>query len=154
MPATRIRKYLDYNGTDYFTVGHPIAYTAQETAAAAHISGKLIAKPVMVMIDEKLAMVVVPADRRVSLHRVKEVAGADHVRIATEAEFQSRFPGCEIGAMPPLGNLYGLDVLVDESLTEDPEIAFNAGNHTELIVLPYDEFVRLISPWVARVAAE
>jgi Ala-tRNA(Pro) deacylase len=153
MLATPIQQYLDENRAKYTTIRHPPTITAQETAAAADIPGHKLAKTVMVKIDGDLAMVVLPANRRIDLERVKRAARAQTVRIADEVEFAKLFPGCELGAMPPLGQLYGFDVICAFELTEDDEIAFNGGYHDELIQLPYAEFRRLVRPKVADVCA-
>jgi Ala-tRNA(Pro) deacylase len=154
MSVTTVKDFLDSRNVRYMSIGHSRAYTAQEVAAVAHVPGKEMAKTVVVNIDGRLAMAVLPANRHVDVERVRRVAGGQRVEIATESEFRNTFPGCELGAMPPFGNLYGMDVLVDESLTEDLEIAFNAGTHTELIVLPYADFARLVSPWVAKITTD
>jgi len=130
-----------------------VAYTAQEVAAAAHVPGKEVAKTVMVKLDGDLAMVVLPATDRVSIERVRAATGAREVELAAEHEFSDLFPKCEVGAMPPFGNLWDLPVFVDEHLREDEVIAFNAGTHTELMKLPYSEFERLVEPVVARLSA-
>ncbi len=152
MPVQKLREFLDTNGVKYVTITHSVAYTAQEIAASAHIRGKELAKTVMVMLDGELAMAVLPASRQLDLDRLKQVAGAGSVRLATEAEFKDRFPGCETGAMPPFGNLYGMRVFADEALAEDQEIAFNAGTHSELIRLAWADYQRLASPVIARLA--
>lgn len=151
MPATVLREYLVQNHARYVTIPHSPAITAQEVAASAHIPGRKIAKTVMVKVDGDLAMVVLPANRRVDLHRVQQAARARFVRLANEEEFAGLFRDCELGAMPPLGDLYGLDVYAARELTEDDSIAFNAGTHAELIELPYAEFRRLARPLVADV---
>src|SRR5438045_9524140 len=107
-----------------------------------------MAKTVIVRLDGKTAMAVLPAHRKIVLQDLRDVTGADQVRFATEDEFKSLFPDCEIGAMPPFGNLYGMEVYVAPSLTEDKEIAFNAGSHTELLRMPYEDFARLVKPQV------
>ena len=110
--------------------------------------GKELAKTVIVKLDDQFAMAVLPASLHVSLTRLKEAAGVDNVELANEDEFKSLFPDCDVGAMPPFGNLYDLDVYVAGQLTEDEEIAFNAGSHTELIKLAYRDFERLVQPKV------
>ena len=152
MPATMLREFLDDNSVKYVTVQHSPAYTAQEIAASAHIPGKDLAKTVMVKLDEQMAMAVLPASQRVDLDLLRASTGARTVELATEREFADMFPGCELGAMPPFGNLYGIDVFVSESLTEDDEIAFNAGSHTELIRLRYEDFAALVGPHVVGLA--
>lgn len=130
-------------------ITHSPAYTAQEVAASAHIKGKEVAKTVMVKVDGKMAMAVLPASRKVDFALLKKVAKAREVELAGENEFKDVFPDCEIGAMPPFGNLYGMEVFVDESLREDKEIAFNAGSHSELIKMAYKDFERLVKPKIA-----
>lgn len=146
MPAAKLREFLDANGVKYVTIRHSLAYTAQEVAASAHVRGKDMAKTVIVKVDGQLAMAVVPASRKVDLVRLRDVAGAKTVEVATEQEFCDAFPGCEVGAMPPFGHLYGMNVFVDQRLAADEEIAFNAGSHTELIRLSYPDFERLAKP--------
>ena len=153
MPAQKLRDFLNSHNIKYVTVGHSLAYTAQEIAASAHIPGKELAKTVMVKIDNKMAMAVLPASYKVNLDLLKKSAGASQVELANEQEFRDMFPESEIGAMPPFGNLYGMDVFVDETLSRDEEIAFNAGSHTELVKLAYRDFERLVQPKVANFAA-
>jgi Ala-tRNA(Pro) deacylase len=152
MPATKLREYLDKQGIKYVNITHSLGYTAQEIASLAHIPGRELAKTVMVYLDDKLAMAVLPASTHVSLSKLKEVTGARTVTLATEREFRSAFPDCETGAMPPFGNLYGLPVYVDISLSFDKEIVFNAGTHRELVRLAYPDFERLVRPVVGEFA--
>jgi Ala-tRNA(Pro) deacylase len=98
-----------------------------------------------------MAMVVLPASRKVGFDRLREVAGVENVQLASEQAFRDMFPGCEVGAMPPFGNLYGMEVYVSKLLTDDDEIVFNAGSHTELIRLAYQDFERLVKPKVERI---
>jgi len=146
MPAARLREYLDANGVKYVTIRHSLAYTAQEVAASAHVRGKDMAKTVIVKLDGQLAMAVVPASQRVDLARLRDAAGVKTAELATEQEFRDAFPECEVGAMPPFGNLYAMHVFVEQKLAADQEIAFNAGSHTELIRLSYADFERLAKP--------
>ena len=148
MPFSRLEHLLDANQIRYTKISHSPAYTAQEVAAAAHVPGRELAKTVIVDIDGKLAMVVQTASSKVPLGRVRAVAGARDVHLVSEIEFRDRFPDCEPGAMPPFGNLYGMEVFVLEDLTEDEEIAFNAGTHTELIRLKYRDFASLVHPTI------
>jgi Ala-tRNA(Pro) deacylase len=127
---------------------HSTAYTAQEVAASAHVSGKELAKTVIVELDGKVAMAVLSANRKIVLQDLREVTGSDEVKFASEDEFRQRFPDCETGAMPPFGNLYGMDVFVAESLIDNDEIAFNAGSHTEIIRMGFQDFERLVRPKV------
>jgi len=148
MPVKKLKDFLDKQKVKYVTITHSPAYTAQEVAASAHVSGKDMAKTVIVRLDGKTAMAVLPAHRKIVLQDLRDVTGADQVRFATEDEFKSLFPDCEIGAMPPFGNLYGMEVYVAPELTEEDEIAFNAGSHTELLKLAYKDFERLVKPKV------
>jgi Ala-tRNA(Pro) deacylase len=152
MPAKRLREFLDSQHVKHVTLKHSPAYTAQEIAAAAHVRGKELAKTVMVEIDGRMAMAVVPASRKVNFDLLKAAVGAEDVELAGEKKFRDMFPECEVGAMPPFGNLYDMPVYVSQLLTADEEIVFNAGSHTELIRLAYADFARLVSPKVARIA--
>ncbi len=154
MPVKKLKKYLDENSIKYRTIVHSTAYTAQQIAASAHIPGKEVAKTVMVKIDDKMAMTVLPASYKVDFDLLKEVVGTKKVELATEREFKDLFPECEIGAMPPFGNLYDMDVYVAESLLEDEEIAFNAGSHTELIKLSMKDYAKLVKPKVLKFSAK
>ncbi len=154
MPVRKLTEFLDQNKVKYVTIRHSPAFTAQEIAATAHVSGKELAKTVMVKVDGKMAMAVLPASFHVDFDQLKGVLRAKVVELATETEFQNLFPGCEVGAMPPFGNLYGMDTYVAESLKEDEEIAFNAGTHTELIKLAYKDFERLVEPKVLRFSVQ
>lgn len=148
MPARRLKEYLDREGVRYVTIVHSPAFTAQEIAAMAHIPGKNIAKTVVVKIDGKMALAVVPASYSVDFDMLQGAIGAKKVELARESEFKGQFPDCELGAMPPFGNLYDMEVFVARSLAEDEDIAFNACSHHELIKLPYREFERLAQPHV------
>jgi Ala-tRNA(Pro) deacylase len=150
MPTTKLKDFLDGNGVKYVTIGHSAAYAAHEIAASAHIPAKELAKTVIVKVDGKMTMAVLPASHRVDLLQLQNGLGANRVELASEDEFKDIFPGCALGAMPPFGNLYGLEVLVARRLTEDKEIAFNAGTHTELIKLAYADFERLVKPKVLK----
>lgn len=153
MPAKKLKEFLDAHQVKYVTIRHSEAYTAQEIAALAHIRGKELAKTVMVKVDGKMAMAVLPASNRVDMSLLNAAAGAKSIGLATESEFKSLFPDCEIGAMPPFGNLYGMSVFADASLSKDDEIAFNAGSHIELIRMAYKDFERLVQPAVAEFSA-
>ena len=146
MPDTRLKTFLDKEHVKYVSIGHSPAFTAQEVAATAHIPGKELAKTVIVKVDGELAMVVLPASEHVRMDSLRQKLGAKHVELANEDEFKNAFPDCETGAMPPFGNLYGMDVFVSQVLREDDEIAFNAGSHSELIRLPYADYERLVHP--------
>jgi len=146
MVLQRLREYLDQEKVKYVIITHSPATTAQEIAAAAHIPGKEMAKTVMMKVDGEMVMVVLPASTKVDLGRLLDATGADGVELAQEREFKDLFPGCELGAMPPFGNLFGLRTFVADELTEDEEIAFNAGSTTELIRMAYQDYARLVQP--------
>ncbi len=153
MPVQRLKRFLDENGVRYVTVSHSTAYTAQEIAASAHVKGKELAKTVMIKVDGEMTMAVLPASFQVDLYLLMDAFDAEKVELATEDEFKGLFPHCEVGAMPPFGNLYDMDVHVAQELTEDREIAFNAGSHTELVKLAYEDFARLVRPRVLDFSA-
>ena len=153
MPVKKLKQFLDQNRVKYVTIKHSEAYTAQEIAGSAHVSGKELAKTVIVNIDGTLAMAVLPATYRVDIDLLKQAAGASKVEIASEQQFKDAFPGCDVGAMPPFGNLYDMDVYVAKTLAADEEIAFNAGSHTELVKLAYRDFERLVNPKVVKFSA-
>lgn len=148
MPVRQLKEFLDSNNVKYVSITHSTAYTAQEIAALTHTKGRDMAKTVIVKVGDSLAMAVLPASFRADLEHLKEGIGVETISLATESEFRARFPGCETGAMPPFGNLYGMPVFVDESLTKEKEIAFNAGSHNELMRLAYADFQRLVQPMV------
>ena len=152
MPMSQLKAYLDAEHIQYITITHSPAFTAQQIAASAHVKGRELAKTVIVKLDGKLVMAVLPASQKVDLERLRDAAGGEMIELASEREFRDRFPDCDLGAMPPFGNLYGLDVYVADGLTEDEEIAFNAGSFTELVRMSYSDFERLVHPKVLRFA--
>jgi Ala-tRNA(Pro) deacylase len=154
MLGTDLKKYLDENNVQYSTVTHPMAFTAQKIAAATHISGWKVAKTVIVKVDDEMAMAVLPASTRIDLDMLKDVTGTQNVELASEGEFAHLFPGCETGAMPPFGNLYGMPVFVAKDLAQDQEIAFNACNHTEVIKMFYTDYESLVMPKVMEFTAD
>ena len=151
MDAHRVRKYLISHGVGYELEQHPLAYTAQEVAAAEHVPGRKFAKPVIVNADGKLIMTVLPANRLLDLEKVKATLGCEDVRLAREEEFAPIFDDCERGAEPPFGNLYGLPTIVDVDLTTE-EMIFNAGSHTETMKIPTIEYLGLVHPEKADLA--
>lgn len=154
MPVRQLKEYLDAHGVRYATISHPTVYTAQEIAAASHVPGKELAKTVIVKLDGKMAMAVLPASDKVDFDLLRQETKSTEAHLATESEFKDAFPGCNVGAMPPFGNLYGLDVYVAAKLAEDEEVAFNAGSHTELVRMAYCDFERLVKPKVIRLSRE
>ncbi len=150
MPVKRLKEYLDAQAVRYQVIHHECSYTAQETAECAKVSGDEMAKTVMVKLDGKMAVSVLPASYKVDFNLLKLNTGANNVELASEEEFEMMFPQCEVGAMPPFGNLYGMDVFVAKKLAEDEEIVFNAGTHTELIKISYNDFDKLVNPKIVR----
>lgn len=150
MIVKKLKDFLDKHGIEYVSVTHSKAFTAQKIAAAAHIPGKELAKTVIVKIDGKIAMTVLPASYRVDFELLKSALGAKQIELAQEKEFIDIFPKCEVGAMPPFGNLWDMGVFVSESLAENSEIAFNAGSHTELINMKFSDFKDLVNPVIIK----
>lgn len=148
MAVAKLKEFLDREGVKYVAIAHSPAFTMQEVAASAHIPGKQLAKTVIVKLDGEMAMAVLPASQKVIMQDLRDMTGSDNVKFATESEFEKRFPDCEIGAMPPFGNLYGMEVFVAESLAANDEIAFNACSHSEVIRMSYADFDRLVQPKV------
>ncbi|PJA78947.1 MAG: deacylase [Nitrospirae bacterium CG_4_9_14_3_um_filter_51_5] len=146
----RLQEYLGGHKITYELIRHQEAYTASEMAHTLHISGRILAKVVIVKTDERFVMAVLPSNCKVDFERLADVLGKEQVRLATEGEFKELFPDCEVGAMPPFGNLYGLEVLVDQALTEDAEIVFQAGTHLKAMKLRYQDFADLVHPMVAN----
>lgn len=148
MPLNKLINYLEDHNKKYIVVKHSTAFTAQEVAASAHVPGKNMAKTVIVKVDGDMKMVVLPSTHNVDFNAIRETLNADDVELASEQEFEDLFPECELGAMPPFGNFYDMDTLVAESLTDDEEIAFNAGTHKELVKMNYSDFEELVQPKV------
>jgi Ala-tRNA(Pro) deacylase len=149
MFGEQLRAFLDSHNVKYVTITHSTAYTAQEIASLAHVCDGEFAKTVIVKIDGELIMAVLPASYHVDLAALKMAAKGKKIALALETDFRDTFPECEVGAMPPFGQLYGITVFVDESLTRNKEISFNAGTHHELIRLSYEDFAKLVQPKVA-----
>jgi Ala-tRNA(Pro) deacylase len=148
MSAEKLKEFLGRHKIKYVSIHHSTAYAASEIAASAHVKGRNLAKTVIVKLDGKLAMAVLPSKYHVNLERLRVASSSGSVDLAAEEEFSRDFPSCDEGAMPPFGNLYGMPVYVDTILTEDEEIAFNACSHTELIQLAYKDFQKLVKPTV------
>jgi len=150
----KFKQYLDDHRVKYVTIRHSPAFTAQEIAASAYIPGRSLAKTVMVKLDQAMAMVVLPASEMVDFDLLKRLTGAKRAEFATEQEFGDMFPGCESGAMPPFGNLYGMKVFASMELAKERQIAFNAGSYRELIRLPYFDFIHLVRPTLTHLVAD
>ena len=153
MPNEKLRGFLEERNIKYVSIRHSPAYTAQEVAASAHVKGQNMAKTVMVKLDGELAMTVMPAHYCVDIDKLRDVTGKDSVELAHENEFASRFRDCEPGAMPPFGNIYDMDVYVDETLTRDREISFNAGSASEIVRMSYEDYAELVHPKIEDFAS-
>ena len=151
MPVKKLKEFLDSNSVEYVSISHSRAFTAQRIAASAHIPGKEVAKTVIIKLDGKMAMAVLPASNNLNFDQLKLATKSAKVELADELEFRNLFPECDTGAMPPFGNLYGMNVYCSDRLVLDEEIAFNAGTHNELIRLSFKDFDRLVKPVIARI---
>lgn len=148
MSVEQVTDFLNQHHVNFSTHLHPPAFTAQEVAEKAHISGRCLAKTVVVKLDGKLALCVLPATERVNFSMLRHAAGSHTAELAVEDEFAGCFPKCELGAMPPFGNLYGLNVYVMDTLKRSEPLAFNSGDASELLMLSWRDFDRLVHPVV------
>ena len=150
MPIRKLKEFLDEVGADYQVIHHRPTYTAQETAEICHIPGKKLAKTVVIRLNGGLALTVLPAHYRVNLSRLREFTSAWSLSVAEERDFCAAFPECEVGAVPPFGNLFGMVVFAEEELNHDKSISFNSGTHSEIITMPYAQWKSLVHPYVAQ----
>ena len=146
----RIRCYLDSEQVDYEWLPHPQAFTAQEVAHSLHVSGKRLAKTVLLEADGRLVMAVLPASHRLSLPELKAGLGVRRLALLPEGELAKLFPDCELGAVLPFGNLYGIDVQVDRAVAECEEIFFVAGTHWDAVRMKYADYAALVKPRVSQ----
>lgn len=151
MPVKKLKEFLDSHKVKYVSMSHSPAFTSQEIAASAHVSGKEMAKTVIVKKDKELIMVVVPANSHVNFSKLKQAVGGSTVDLASESEFKDKFAGCEVGAMPPFGNLYNMPVYVSCELENPEVIVFNAGSHAELIQMKFSDFNHLVKPTIVAI---
>ena len=145
----KLEAFLRENQVPFHVQHHPVAYTAQQLAATEHISGKLVAKTVIALAEGKMVMLVTPANRRVDFQKVADLLGVKEAHLAHESDFAATFPDCDVGAMPPFGNMYGLPVYVDAALARDESIVFPAGTHTDTIGMKFADYERLVQPKIA-----
>ncbi len=150
MSMKEVEEFLRTSNVKYRTVRHARAYSSQEIAEAAHVPARRLAKVTMIRLGDRIAMAVLPANEMVDVVSLGKLAGVDRVEIATERDFQNRFPDCEVGAMPPFGHLWGMPVFVSDTFRRSDDIAFEAGSHTELLEMPYEEYERLEQPKVGH----
>jgi Ala-tRNA(Pro) deacylase len=151
MPVAKVREFLEEQHVNYTSTAHSPAFTSQEVAAAAHVSGRRMAKVVVIKLDGRLAMVVLPANHHVNFSALRHATKAHTVDLAAESEFKDKFPGCEVGAMPPFGELFHMPVYLSEELSHEKNLQFNAGSHSELMQVSYEDFNRLSHPIVVEI---
>ena len=154
MATRRIREYLIGNKITFSSINHTCAYTAQEVAESSHIPGRYMAKVVLVWLDDELVIVAVPATKVVDLIKLRYETGAIDVRLAEEDEFRDRFSGCQVGTVPPFGNLFGVETIFDRQLTTGEKFAFNAGTHRDVVVIRFADYNKLVKPHIVDVAEE
>lgn len=142
----RLEKYLRENGVEFKHMTHPPAFTAQEVAAAQHVSGNFLAKVVMAFVGDDMVMLVLPATYKINFQKLRSALGVEEARLAKEDDFADIFPDCQVGAMPPFGNLYEVPVYVDRTLADADEIVFDAGTHTDTLKVRYADWERLVKP--------
>ena len=147
---TNLQSYLDDMGVNYRVSHHPTAYTAQMLAEAEHVPGRKVIKPVVVQADGHFVMCALPACFRVDLGELKEQLQASEVKLADEQKLSELFPGCEVGAAPPIGRLYGMTTLMDESLIADDRVTFQAGTHEDAVTMSLMEYRRVAQPEIAH----
>ncbi len=152
MISSKLKVFLDDHRVRYVVIAHSSVFTAREVAASVHVAGKDVVKCVMVKADDRPWMVAMTSNQRLNLDKLKSELGAKDVRLEHENEFKGIFEDCEVGAMPPFGNLYGIPVLADAALFEDEEIVFNAGNHRTVVRMSFADYHRLVSPRKGQVA--
>ena len=152
--STKLQQFLEKNQIAFKHTVHPLAYTAREVASAEHLPAREVAKVVIISADNGYHMVVLPANRALDLTELRSTLGCSHARLATEQELGRLFPDCDLGAMPPFGNLYNMPVYVDGGLALDDWIAFNAGSHVDVVHMRFEDYKWLVSPMVLPLARE
>ncbi len=148
----KLRSVLEANHLAFTQTTHTAAFTAREVASVEHLPAREVAKTVVLFGDGGFRMIVIPANKLVDFQEVRLALGLSHVRLATEEELSRLFPDCELGAMPPVGNIYDMPVYLDSSLAAEPEIVFNAGTHREAIHMQTADYRRLVSPTVVALS--
>ncbi|MGO5000532.1 aminoacyl-tRNA deacylase [Oceanisphaera sp. W20_SRM_FM3] len=146
MPAQRLQQYLDQQGVKYRVITHSPAFTAQDVAEVAHIPGSVMAKVVIVTLDGQMTMIVVPAPKMIHTDTLAQALSAQKVTLVHEHDFREKFSDCQVGALPPFGNLYDMPVYLDTELAHQKEIVFSAGSYRELFSLPMKDYLRLVQP--------
>lgn len=146
MPAQTLKTIFDNASIPYQCLVHPPGFTAQSLAHHCEIPADQVAKTVIIMLDGEMAMLVLPASFRIRWDRLSDVLNSDLIELADEEDFTDRFPDCEVGAMPPLGNLFGMAVYCSETLTQQPQITFAAGSYTVAMQIAMEDYLRLVKP--------
>jgi len=146
----RIRDYLDSQKAPYEWLPHPQAFTAQEVAHSLHVSGKRLAKTVILNADGRLVMAVLPASHRLIMPELKAALEVRRLEMLPESELAKIFPDCDLGAIPPFGNLYGIEMWVDRTVEESGELVFTAGTHVDAVRMKYSDYAELVKPHVGR----
>ncbi len=154
MATRRIREYLVGNKVSFGSINHTCAYTAQEVAELSHIPGRHMVKVVVVWLDGELALVAVPSTKVVDLEKLRYETGVLDARLADESDFRDRFSDCQVGTVPPFGNLFGVNTFVDRQLTSGEPLAFSAGTHRDVMVIRYADYARLVKPGIVDVAVD
>jgi Ala-tRNA(Pro) deacylase len=150
----KLRDLFARHGAHYELVMHPLAYTAQQAAEAAHVPGHEFCKSVVVYVDDSPAMLVLPAPHIVSLEAVRSELGARHVRLATEPELADLFPDCDVGSQPPFPGEHHLPVYVDKGILDSKQVLFEAGLHTQAVLMPTADYLKVASPKILDFARE
>ncbi|MCP4594374.1 MAG: YbaK/EbsC family protein [bacterium] len=148
----KLATLLEERGVPFEITTHPAAYTAQGLAAEEHVSGYAVAKPVVVKTRAGFVMCVLPACARLDLETLRHALKDDRLRLATEAEMAGVFPDCELGAEPPLGDIFGMETIMDDSLQGEESLLFQAGTHTEAVKLRRTDYVKAAHPQVESIA--
>ena len=148
MPTKKLKEFLTQNKIHYLSIAHPVAYATREISHVSHVSEQSLAKTVIINAGNRRVMIVVPSNEAINFESLKKALHETSVGLVPENEFSKLFPDCELGAMPPFGNLYNMDVYVEKNLTKNKDIAFNAGSHTEVIKMSYQDFEKLVHPMV------
>ena len=142
--------FLDEHGVNYRLSHHPETYRSQDLAQIEHISGRNVVKPVLVKADGQFVLCALPASYKVDLMELRDQLRAKEVYLADESQLRQCFPDCELGAEPPIGRLFGLDTLMDESLLRDDMVTFQAGRHDQAVTMPLAEYRRIAQPEIAH----
>ena len=146
-----LKSYLDENGVQYQWETHPTTYTAQDLAHAEHVSGHKVIKPVLVQADGRYVLCALPASHRVDLESLRQELRAEDARLADEQELRRMFgDDCELGAEPPIGSMFDIPMIMDESLFADEQVTFQAGTHEDAVTMSFFDFFRLAKPTVGH----